>query len=156
MMKEQIKEFFALVFKFKLKDLFVTPTKNSIIQLFRSLFVGGVATLVDFGVYALARLPLSGFEFCDLIATPVGFVVGTVVNFIVSRWLVFSANEARMGIKGEFLGFAVIGIIGLGIKELLMLLFVNLLSIHHYLAWAISAVLVLIWNFIGRKIAIYK
>ena len=85
-----------------------------------------------------------------------GFVVGTVVNFVISKILVFKMDEAKMGVKGEFVGFAVIGIIGLGIKELLMLLFVNVLLINNYVAWIVSALLVLIWNFAGRKIAIYK
>lgn len=155
-MKEQIKEFFGLAFKFNLKGLFITPTKNSIIQLFRSVFVGGIATVIDFIVYVLVRIPIASLTYCDLIATPIGFVVGTVVNFVVSKILVFKADEARMGIKGEFVGFAIIGIIGLGIKELLMLLFVNVMVMNNYLAWIISALLVLIWNFAGRKIAIYK
>lgn len=155
-MKEQIKEFFSLAFKFNLKGLFISPTKNSVIQLFRSVFVGGIATVIDFIVYALVRIPIASFAYCDLIATPVGFVVGTVVNFVISKILVFKMDEAKMGVKGEFVGFAVIGIIGLGIKELLMLLFVNVLLINNYVAWIVSALLVLIWNFAGRKIAIYK
>ena len=155
-MKEQIKEFFSLAFKFNLKGLFVTPTKNSVIQLFRSVFVGGIATVIDFIVYALVRIPISSLRFCDLIATPIGFVVGTIVNFVISKILVFKMDEAKMGVKGEFVGFAIIGVIGLGIKELLMLLFVNVMLINNYVAWIISALLVLIWNFAGRKIAIYK
>ncbi len=155
-MKTQLKEMLGFMFHFDLKNLFLSPTKNSIIQLFRSVFVGGISTVIDFIVYALMRIPLQDLQFCDLIATPCGFIVGTVFNFIVSRLLIFNANESRVGIKAEFAGFAVIGVIGLGIKELLMFLFVNLLSIHHYLSWIVSSFLVLVWNFAGRKLALYK
>ena len=42
-----MREFFSLLFHGRMKALFLEPTTNSFIQFFRYLFVGGLATVVD-------------------------------------------------------------------------------------------------------------
>ena len=52
---------------------------------------------------------------------------------------------------GEFVTYGIIGIIGLGLTEVIMWILLNL-SIIYMFAKVIAAAIVLLWNFIARKI----
>lgn len=148
-----MKEFFQLLKRFDLKGIFVTPTKNGFLQLFRYLFVGGIATVVDWGVLAALK------EFVhlhEMVAAVFAFVAGLGTNFLLSKLLVFSANEARTNALVEFLGYALIGLIGLGITELIMYLFTGRMALHYMLSKAIATAVVLVWNYLARKLLLYK
>ena len=102
----------------------VEPTDDGFIQFFRFIFVGGSATLVDiftgwlfvtyiiksdvsfFGLFSLSR---------DVLSVAVGFLIGLVVNYILSILWVFKRKDINR--VAEFTSFAVIGIIGLLIKS---------------------------------------
>ena len=60
--------------------LFVEETNNTFIQFFRSLFVGGIATVADMAVLIFFRELFGMFE--D-IAAVFGFIVGLAVNYII-------------------------------------------------------------------------
>ena len=155
-MGNSIKEFFGLLFRFKLRDLFITPTKNGIIQLFRTVFVGGIATIIEFiFFFAISRI-FSFVPGIDYIATAIGFIISTFINFYLSRWFVFKAQEARVGFAGELAGFLIISGIGLGLKELFLWVFKQPLQMGGTVAWIIATILVLLWNFLARKYIIYK
>ena len=155
-MKNNLKEFFSLALRFRLKDLFFTPTKNGITQLFRTCFVGAVATLIEMALCWLLIRLLPSFGLREYIATAIGFAVSTVVNFSLSRLFVFKANEARTGFTGELLGFLVLSALGLALKELFLWLFFTLLTLGYWTSWLLATILVLLWNFLGRKFLIYK
>ena len=148
-----MKEFFELLKKGDLKAIFLMPTANGFLQFFRYLFVGGVATVVDWGMLFLFT------EFGHihyLISTILAFVGGLVTNFLLSKQLVFKANEARVSPVMEFLSYAIIGVIGLGITELIMFLFTSCLDFHYMISKVIATVIVLFWNYMARRYAIYK
>lgn len=148
-----MKEFFDLLKKFDLKGLFVLPTTNGFLQFFRYVFVGGVATVVDWGVlFVLTDL----CKLYHLISAIVSFIAGLMVNFVLSKLLVFNANEARVNKVFELLGYAVIGVVGLGITELIMYLFSDLAHLHYMLSKMIATAVVLIWNYLARKFILYK
>ncbi len=148
-----MKEFFDLLKRFDLKGIFITPTKNGFLQFFRYLFVGGIATIVDWGCLFL----LTDFAHIHhLISAIIAFVAGLITNFFFSKLLVFQANEARVNAVMEFVSYAVIGVIGLGITELIMFLFTNCGNIHYMISKAIATVIVLVWNYLARKLIVYN
>ncbi len=130
--------------------LFVAPTSNVWIQLFRSLFVGGVATVADFVVTAIAR---DVFGAGDIVSNISGFVVGLVVNYLISIFWVFKKHNMNM--KKEFVIFTCIGLVGLAINTSIVWLLVKL-NIWFYIAKVIATLVTLIWNFAARKIILYK
>ena len=146
-------EFFQLLKQFDLKGIFVAPTKNSFLQFFRYLFVGGIATVVDWGVLmALTEL----LQLHHLVSAIFAFVAGLGTNFLLSKLLVFRASEAKTNSLLEFLGYALIGVIGLGMTELIMFLFTDGLRLHYMLSKAIATAVVLVWNYLARKLLLYK
>ena len=60
-----------------------------------------------------------------------------------------------MGKVAEFAAFGITGLIGLGLTELLMLLFEGLFSWHYMISKIIITGIVFIWNFVSKKIIIY-
>lgn len=148
-----MKEFFSLLKRFDLKGIFITPTKNSFLQFFRYVFVGGIATIVDWGILFI----LTDFVYVHyLVSAVIAFLAGLITNFFLSKILVFKANEARVSKGLEFVGYAIIGVIGLGITELIMFFFTDCWNIYYMISKVIATVIVLAWNYFARKIIIYK
>lgn len=148
-----MKELFDLLKQFDFKEIFINPTKNEFLQFFRYLFVGGIATIVDWGaLFLLTDLA----HIYHLISAVIAFIAGLITNFFLSKLLVFKANEARVNAVMEFVSYAVIGVIGLGITELIMYLFTNCWDAHYMVSKVIATAIVLIWNYLARKLIIYK
>ncbi len=135
-----------------LKRLFMEPTTQPLIQFFRYVFVGGCSFLVDAGVLWLCVH--LGMHY--LLGACFGFVAGLVCNFLLSRALVFRAQEARVGRVLEFVGYAFIGLIGLGLTEVLLYCFTEIVQLHYMLSKVIASAVVLFWNFFARKILLYQ
>lgn len=148
-----MKEFFQLLKKFDIKGLFILPTKNGFLQFFRYLFVGGIATVVDWAIlFALTDFA----KINHLISAIISFVAGLAANFILSKAIVFSQNEARVKPIMEFISYALIGVIGLGITELIMFLITNCMGYHYMLSKVVATAIVLGWNYLARKHLVYK
>lgn len=127
------------------------PTQNVFIQLFRYLFVGGTAFVVDFGL-------LWGLtECCNLhylLAAALSFITGLIVNYTLSiRW-VFCEHLLNSRVV-EFLGFAVIGLVGLGLNEAIIWVATEWLHCHYIISKIISAAVVFFWNFLARKYLLF-
>ena len=137
-------------------------------EFIRYCFVGGVSFVFDFAAFwamnAFLFIPIYGESFAKenfwTIATSVtvGFIVGLVVNYLLSMLWVFTTKKQQQQGKNTkaFIIFAVIGVIGYFLKLLLMKIGVDLLSMNENIANMISAVIVLAWNYGTRKVIIFK
>lgn len=153
-----MKELFSLIAKRDFKGLFYKKTDNIFIQFFRYCFVGGLATLVEGGALWL----IQRFVFKDAvgvyvyIAQGIAFVLGLVANFVLSKLFVFQEKSEKTNAAGEFFTYAVIGVVGLLIKEFLLWSFHVQIGIHYMLVWVVSTIIVLIWNYAARRIILYR
>lgn len=131
-----------------LYKLFIEETINTKLQFIRYLFVGGFAAVVNMGsLFLLTEL----LRIHYLIANILGFLLGLVVNYILSRLLVFSKEKSNNQIF-EFITYAIIGVIGLGFDTLLMWLGTGIVGMYYMISKVISTGIVFIWNFVARKI----
>ena len=162
------------------KKLFGQTKRELFWEIFRFLLVGGTATVVDYAVFYLFRqclLPQSLMNgntwnsISLIIATAFGFCAGLLVNWILSVKFVFRAvknKEEAHSTKG-FAIFSVIGLIGLGLTELGVVLLVSifpeitlfgrtvfLLPWEEWLAKIIMTCIVLVFNYVGRKLFVFK
>lgn len=150
---QQIKEIFVLFFHFHWKELFLSPTENSLLQFCRYALVGVISTIVDWGILSLFT---DVVHFHYLLAAPIAYLTGIIVNYYCSRLFVFSGSTSRFDSRRELLGYILIGVIGLALTELILFLLVNLCAIKVLVAKAISTALVLLWNFFARKKLLYR
>lgn len=128
------------------------PPSRLLAQFSRYVVVGGIAFVADFGTLAL----LKELGVLDVLgAAAVAFLVGTGVNYSISTRWVFTHRSVRDR-RVEFLVFATVGVIGLGLNLLVIWLFAELLQLHYLLAKSGSAALVLGWNFSARKLSLFR
>ena len=124
-------------------------------QFCRYFVTGGLAFVVDFGLFALALYVL-GIHY--LVANLLGLVGGTTVNYILSFGWVFSSQKRRMEKHKviETTIFVSIGLLGMLFNEGLMYVFVDMLNLQEMFAKIIAAAIVLIWNFAARKFILFQ
>lgn len=149
-----MKELLSLIFSFKFKELFFEKTDNGLIKFFRYAFVGGIAFVIDYAAFALV-CQLGDTKLINVLATVAGFVAGIITNFILSKKFVFQEKSNTETAYGEFLGYTVIGIIGCILNILLLLLGTEMLSVNRYIAKVIAALIVLVYNYVARKVILY-
>ena len=158
-----MKELFTLLKKGKFKEIFILPTSNAFLEFFRYLFVGGIATVVDWclsfgGEWAMRQSLELHPQWIYILATTLGFFGGLLTNFLLSRAFVFAAKQARAktGI-GEFLGHFTVGAIGLFLSYLIVWAGTSFVLKDHYVASRITAtVVVFFWNYLARRFFVYK
>lgn len=136
--------------KFKFFD-----NRSIIGQFWRYFVTGGLAFIVDFGVFSLV---LYYFEIHYLIANIIGLMAGNVVNYLLSLGWVFSAEKRKME-KHRFLEiivFVIISLVGMGLNEFLMYIFVGVLVVQEMVSKIVAAIIVLLYNFLARKFILFK
>jgi len=147
-----MKEILLLIFTGNFKRLLWTPTNNSLLQFFRYTFVGGIAAVVDCG--ALWILEMVGLHY--LIAAFISFFAGLLTNYLLSKLLVFNGQVARMNSVGEFVSYAIIGVVGLVMTLVIMYIFTEWLHVYFMLSKIVSTFITLIWNYLARKYFVYS
>lgn len=160
----------------------IKQTKKELFwEIFRFLLVGGLATVFDYLVFwlldgvLLPKIPLSGEVWTTValwIATAAGFVVGMLANWVLSVTFVFRAVRDRKKATSakSFWVFVVISVVGLILTLVGVWLLTKCIPTFElfgridffgttwskWVAKMIMTCIVLVWNYIGRKIFIFK
>ena len=127
---------------------FNDKTRKLLIQIFKFTIVGGIATVIDFVFLYIFR------EFCHfpvLVSNTLSFCISVIYNYIASVKWVFDVNKEKDA-KKQFIIFIVFSVIGLLLNNAIMWLTVDFLSIYYMLAKIIATVIVMVFNFVTRKI----
>ena len=140
------------------KKLFVEETDSTFIQFFRYCFVGGFATVVDWGMSALLFYCVFGTKLA-LLCNGLSFAAGLVVNYCLSTFWIFKNSKINNRLL-EFLSFAAIGVVGLlitlGITSLFELMLANSTSLYQIIAKVVSTAVSFLWNFFARKYLLFN
>lgn len=133
--------------------LFVVSSSNTLLQLFRYTFVGGLAFLVDIGLlWGLTEF--GGLHY--LFSAIISFIAGLTVNYFLSTWWIFRSGAKFNNKHLEFILFAVIGVIGLGLNELFIWFFSSVLGIWYILSKILTTMITYLWNFFARKYLLFN
>lgn len=110
--------------------------------------VGVICFVIDYGLMVL----LTEFVGLDyLLSSGISFSVAVVANYLLSMRFVFRSKKGVNKAK-EFIIFAVLSITGLLLTEALMWAGVELLRIHYMFVKVAVTGLVMVYNFVTRKI----
>lgn len=135
-----------------INKLFVSDTNSLFVQLFRYIIVGGVSFLVD---YALLFTLTEYLHLHYLLSATISFVAGLLVNYLLSTSWIFRHSKLKSR-SAEFVIYGIIGVIGLLLNNLLLYVFTDWMGIHYMFSKLITAVLVMGWNFMGRKFILFN
>ena len=110
--------------------------------------VGGICFMIDYGVFLL----LSHFIHY-LLASFFSFCISLICNYCLSMKFVFVGSKKSLK---EFLIFILISIGGLCIQTFLLYLFVDIYKWNIPFSKVFANILVMIYNFVGKKIFLEK
>ncbi len=121
-------------------------------QFSRYLVVGGLASVVDFGLLYLLT-EFAGIHY--LISAAIAFLFGLLTNYYLSRLWVFNRRTLK-SVSMELVVFTGIGVVGLALNEVIIWFAREKIHFHYMMAKAISAGILLIWNFGARKSVLFR
>lgn len=120
--------------------------KKLISQFFKFGVVGVIAFIVDYlSLYLLTEF----LNVYYLISSIISFLLSIIVNYILSIKWVFDIKK-KQSFK-DVITFTLLSAIGLLINLLVMYLSVEVLKIHYMIGKLIATFIVMIWNFVTRK-----
>lgn len=122
--------------------------KKLLAQIFKFGLVGGSAFVIDYGLMILL-VEIFGMHY--LLASGISFSVSVIYNYLLSVHWVFDVEKGGNK-KAEFAVFLILSVIGLGLNQVLMWLFTDKLGLLYMLAKVIATAIVMVYNFITRKI----
>jgi len=118
----------------------------------RYVLVGGIAFVVDFGAL-VALTELAGLHY--RVSAAMAFVAGLVVNYVIAILWVFDRSRLTDR-RLEFVIYGIIGIIGVGLNDLVLYLVATVAGVHYALAKLVSAAIVLQFNFFSRRLILFS
>jgi len=124
---------------------------NLIKQILKFGIVGGIAFIID---YTLLYVCTEYLNIYVLYSSIISFSISVIFNYIMSIKWVFDVNHKQT--YKDFTIFIIFSIIGLGINQLIMYLGIERLHIYYMLVKIASTGIVMVYNFITRKIFIEK
>lgn len=120
-------------------------------QLFKFGIVGVIAFAIDYGfLYLLTEL--IGINY--LISSAISFSISVIFNYIASIKFVFDIGHKQT--YKDVILFIVLSIIGLLINQIIMFLGVENISLNYMITKIGATAIVMVYNFITRKIFIEK
>lgn len=138
--------------------------KSRTAEIIRFALTGGVCFLVELAVLILLKGKL-GID--TLIATPIAFLISVILNYLLCVAWVFRGTKNRGA--GAKAGFLITSLIGLGLNELLMLLFRLVLGEEtviltlggkdismYVLNKCLATLIVMIWNYFAKRAVLYR
>jgi putative flippase GtrA len=122
------------------------------VKIIRYFFVGGVAACVDIGFFLLFAKIL-GFNY--LLVASIGFILATLVNYVLSVRYVFDSG-VRFSRKREFALIYAVSALGLLFNLAALYLLVDIARAELMLSKIIATATVFFWNYLARKHYVFR
>ena len=124
--------------------------KKLINQILKFGVVGGIAFIIDYGIlFLLAKV----IGLNELISAAISFTVSLAFNYFLSTKWVFDAKKQT---PKEVIIFVLLSVVGLGINEVLIYFGTKKLGIDVMIVKLFATAIVMVYNFITRKLIIEK
>lgn len=128
----------------------IKKIKNNVLlaQILKFLVVGGTAFIIDYGVLIFSKEIL---KLSIPISSALGFIISVIYNYIASVKWVFDVDKEKSK-KKNFILFILFSVIGLIITEIIMIVGSDILHFEYKLVKIFATGIVMVFNFITRKI----
>lgn len=122
------------------------------LRIVRYFFVGGIAAVVDVGLFFLFA-KLLGFNY--LLVGAVAFTAAAVVNYFLTIRHVFTSGT-RFGRNTEFFWVYLVSFAGLLFNQIILFVAVDLIGLELMLSKCAAIGVVFFWNYLARKHFVFK
>jgi len=134
-----------------LYHIFFKKTGKTYLQFLRYAILGNISNVFDFAcLYVLTEF--AGFHYT--ISASISFIVGVLINYIINVLWIFNRKEHHIHI--EITLVILISFVGLCLNVTIIYILVEYANIHYIITKAISAFIVMFWNFYTRKKWVFK
>jgi putative flippase GtrA len=117
-----------------------------IFKFLRFCVVGGLGTVIDFGITYLCKEKLGWNKY---LSNTLGFAISATVNYYFNRiWTFESHNQ---DIVGEYFKFLAVAITGLIINNIILWVMQNKFNQNFWISKVIATGLTIVWNFFASK-----
>ena len=124
-------------------------THERLLEIIRFCFVGGLSLLVDCAVL-FALTEFAGVHY--LYSAGISFTVSVIFNYWLCVTYVFKGAKKQTPKQAAiFIGSSVVG---LGLNQVCMWFFVEVVAIHYMAAKLGATVIVTLWNYVAKRKAI--
>lgn len=123
------------------------------VEFLRYFFVSLCALMVDLGCFSFL-FRVIGFNW--VIAATLGFFLGSVTAYVLSVRFVFSNRVMARTPAAEFTVFAVIGLFGLGVTQLVLWVGIEVLQMNAELSKLGSSGVTFVSNYVLRKFCLFR
>jgi putative flippase GtrA len=131
----------------KLKEVFLNKSHNNYTQFIRYGFVATASYAVNLvGLVALKQYGHVNY----LLAATISFIAGLLVNYALSKFWVFNGSKLHNQTH-EFLFFSLIGLVGLGLNDLIFWILTSGLGLFYIFSNVIATFIVDFWNLVPGK-----
>lgn len=135
----------------KIRNLFIDKEKR--IQLIHQIVKFGVVGIIAFLIdYSLLYLLTEFMSIHYMVSSIISFTISLIFNYVASIYWVFDVKKKQT--YKEMIVFTILSVIGLGINQLVMYLMTDIGNIYYMLSKLVATAIVMVWNFITRKIFI--
>lgn len=117
-------------------------------QIIKFVIVGGIATIIDF-IFLWFFKEIIGLPV--ILSNTLSFTISVTYNYIASIKWVFDVNKDKDS-KKQFITFITFSIIGLLLNNLILWICNDIFKIHYLLGKVIATGIVMVFNFITRKL----
>lgn len=124
--------------------------KSNIKDFLLYLIVGGIATVTEWILFFV----LDNIDVHYTLATVTAYILSTFINWLTGRLLVF--KNSRQTFLKEISSIYMASIVGLLLNLLIMWVAVDIFSINEMVSKITATAIVFIYNFLVRKLLIYK
>jgi len=121
-------------------------------QIFKFVIVGGLSFVLDFILYYVFTRFLN---IPEMMSQVMSFSISVIFNYLLSMKFVFVAKDTLKK-HHEFMIFVTLSVLGAGLNWFLFYVMVYLMSINDLITKIIVAGVVMVFNFVTRKIFIEK
>lgn len=125
--------------------------KQTSIELFLYLIVGALATVVEWAAFYAFDL-IFGIHYT--FSTALAFVLSTFANWAFGKLILF--RKKSQNVASEIFKIYLISVLGLLMNIAIMFVAVEKIGIHDMISKIIATGIVFVWNFLIRKLWIYK
>ena len=119
-----------------------------LMQIFKFIIVGGIATIIDYVIFFIMH-ELIGIN--TIISNVTSFTISVIYNYIASVKWVFDVDQSKDK-KTQFIIFIVFSVIGLFLNTGIVYLCTDIMKLYSLIGKVIATAIVMVFNFITRKI----
>lgn len=155
----------SILYKLYLENM--SYSNHLFYEICRFVIVGLIAAIFDFitcYVFQFIVYKNNLATFVTIISTICGFIIGFIINYLLSTYMVYKKtdNKKVKNVKGIFI-FLLLALIGLLIGIVIQYLFYDYLNLKknitffsYPLVFILRTLIVMIYNYISRKLILYK